>query len=345
MNLRELSESLGLSQTTVSRALNGYPEVREATRLRVQEAAKAANYSPNARARRLATGRAMSIGHVMPLNGREELVNPIFADFIAGAGEVYAREGYDLLLSMVPVEGAEAAYRQMAANASVDAVMVQAPTLDDPRVPLLQELGLPFLVHGRTASPGAYSWLDVANVRAFRRATDLLLDLGHRRIALLNGQETLDFALRRRRGFEEAMAARGVPVQPDFMHSDVMTEQYGYRTACALLDRDDAPTAFAVSSIIPAIGIRRAAGERGLRTGRDISIICHDDVLSYMDNDGINAPEGPAFTATRSSIRAAGQRCAEILLALIDDPNQPPIQELWETDLTLGRSTGPAPIR
>lgn len=343
MNLRELSESLGLSQTTVSRALNGYPEVREATRVRVQKAAKAANYSPNARARRLATGRAMSIGHVMPLNGREELVNPIFADFITGAGEVYAREGYDLLLSMVPEQGAEAAYRQMAANASVDAVMVQAPTLDDPRVALLQELGLPFLVHGRTAAPENYSWLDVANARAFRRATDLLLDLGHRRIALLNGQETLDFALRRRRGFEEAMAARGVPLRPEFLHGQIMTEQYGYRTASALLDRDDAPTAFVVASIIPAIGVRRAVGERGLRTGRDISIICHDDVLSYLDNEGVNAPEGPAFTATRSSIRAAGQRCAEILLNLIDDPGQPPIQELWETDLTLGRSTGPAP--
>ncbi|WP_341861761.1 substrate-binding domain-containing protein [Gymnodinialimonas sp. 57CJ19] len=343
MNLKELSEQLGLSQTTVSRALNGYPEVREATRQRVQAAAKAANYTPNSRARKLATGRSMAIGHVLPLSGREELVNPIFADFITGVGEVYAREGYDLLLSMVPVDGVETAYRQMAANASVDGVMVQAPTLHDPRIALLQELELPFVVHGRTAVADSYSWLDVANARAFRRATELLLDLGHRRICLLNGQETLDFALRRRRGFEEAMAERGVPVNPDFMHNDAMTEQYGYRTASALLDRDDAPTAFIVSSMIPAVGVRRAAGERGLRTGRDVSIICHDDVLSYMDNDGINAPKGPAFTATRSSIRDAGQRCAEILLSLIDNPNQPPVQELWETDLTLGRSTGPAP--
>lgn len=342
MNLRELSASLGLSQTTVSRALNGYPEVKEATRLRVQAAAKAANYSPNSRARRLATGRAMAIGHVMPLNGREELVNPIFADFIAGAGEIYAREGYDLHLAMVPIEGTEAAYRQMAANASVDAVMVQSPTLNDPRIALLKELGLPFIVHGRTAPPHDYNWFDIANARGFRRATDLLLDLGHRRIALLNGPETLDFALRRRRGFEEALCHRGLTPNPGFLHSDIMTEQYGYRTACALLDRDDAPTAFVVSSIIPAIGVRRAAGERGLRTGRDISIVCHDDVLSYLDNDGRDAPEGPAFTATRSSIRAAGRRCAEILLSLIDDPDQPPIQELWETDLTLGRSTGPA---
>lgn len=343
MNLKELSEHLGLSQTTVSRALNGYPEVREATRLRVQAAAKAAHYSPNSRARRLATGRAMAIGHVLPLNGPEEAMNPIFADFIAGAGEVYAREGFDLVLSLVPVEGMQAAYRQMAANASVDAVLLQAPTPDDPRVPLLQELGLPFMVHGRMAQTASYSWLDVANTRAFQRATDLLLDLGHRRIALLNGQETLDFARRRRHGFEEAMDARGLTVAPEHMHADIMTEQYGYRTASALLDGPMPPTAFVVSSIIPAIGVRRAAGERGLRAGSDVSIICHDDGLSYIDNDGIHAPQGPAFTATRSSIRDAGRRCAEILLSLIDTPDQPPIQELWEPDLILGRSTGPAP--
>lgn len=343
MNLKQLSESLGLSQTTVSRALNGYPEVREETRRRVLAAAKAANYAPNVKARRLATGRAMAIGHVFPLAGREELVNPIFADFIAGASEVYGREGHDLLLSMVPADEIETAYRQMAANASVDGFMVQAPTLEDPRVPLLQDLGLPFLVHGRTSAHDGYSWLDVANIRAFRRATDLLLDLGHRRIALINGQETLDFARRRRLGFEKAMADRDLSPNPDWMRSDVMTEQYGYRAAAEMLDSAEAPTAFLASSIIPAIGIRRAAGERGLKTGRDISIICHDDALSYMGNEGINAPDGPAFTATRSSIRAAGQRCAEILLSLIADPQRPPVQELWETDLTLGRSTGPAP--
>jgi len=343
MNLKQLSESLGLSQTTVSRALNGYPEVREQTRLRVLEAARAANYAPNARARRLATGRAMTVGHVMPLTDRQEMVNPIFADFIAGAGEVYARKGFDLLLSMVPFDGIEAAYRQMAANASVDGVIVQAPTSEDPRIPLLQDLGLPFLVHGRTTDHASYSWLDVANIRAFRRATDLLLDLGHRKIALLNGQEDLDFARRRRVGFEDALKARGLTTNPAWMRADIMTEQYGYRSAAEMLDSGDPPTAFLVSSIIPAIGARRAAGERGLRTGKDISIITHDDALSYLDNDGISAPEGPAFTATRSSIRAAGTRCAEILLSLIDDPDQPPIQEIWDTDLTLGRSTGPAP--
>lgn len=339
MNLKELAASLGLSQTTVSRALNGYPEVGEETRRRVLAAAQAANYQPNSRARRLATGRAMTIGHVITQTGKTEMVNPIFADFLAGAGEVYAAEGYDLLLSIVSTGEEERAYRQMAANGSVDGVMVQAPWVHDPRIALLRELKLPFLVHGRTESDEGHSWLDITNLRAFRDATAFLLDLGHRRIGLINGQENLDFAARRRRGFEEALAARGLSPDPGWMTEGVMTEGYGYRSASRMLGLDPAPTAILVSSVISAMGVRRAAGERGLTLGRELSVITHDDVLSYLNNDA----DGPSFTATRSSIRAAGGRCAEILIDLIRNPGRSPIQELWDTELTVGRTTGPAP--
>ena len=104
-----------------------------------------------------------------------------------------------------------------------------------------------------------------------------------------------------------------------------------------------APRLFSRPQSSPAVGIQRAAAERGLQVGRDVSIICYDDGLSYLGNEGTNAIGGPAFTSTRSSIRAAGVRCAEILLSLIENPDQPPVHELWEPDLTVGRSTGPAP--
>lgn len=339
INLKELAQSLGLSQTTVSRALNGYPEVKEETRLRIEAAARAANYAPNSRARRLATGRAMTIGHVIPISGDAEMVNPIFADFLAGAGEVYASEGYDLLLSIVDETQIDRAYRQMAANASVDAVMVQGPRVQDTRPTLLRDLGLPFLVHGRSQGSADYNWLDIANMRAFHRATSLLLDLGHRRIALLNGQEEMDFAARRRKGYLQALTERGIAPDPALMRAAVMTESYGYGAAREMLALPDAPTAFLVSSVISAIGLRQAISERGLVMGRDVSVITHDDVLSYLNNDR----EGPVFTATRSSIRAAGRRCAEILIDRIHNPDAPLVQELWEVELVLGRSTGPAP--
>ena len=141
MNLKELSETLGLSQTTVSRALNGYPEVNEDTRRRVVQAAERYNYKPNTRAKSLATGRSMAIGHVIPISTKHEMVNPIFADFIAGAGETYSNSGYDMLLSVVNDEDEEKAYREMAMKGSVDGIIVHGPRENDPRIELLIDEG------------------------------------------------------------------------------------------------------------------------------------------------------------------------------------------------------------
>ena len=111
MNLKQLSSALGLSQTTVSRALNGYPEVSEATRIKVELAAKQHNYNPSSRAKGLATGKALAIGHVIPVSTKHEMVNPIFGDFIAGAGEAYSRNGYEMVLSIVDDQNEESIYR------------------------------------------------------------------------------------------------------------------------------------------------------------------------------------------------------------------------------------------
>ena len=340
MNLRELATELGLSQTTVSRALNGYPEVSEATRQRVVAAAAAFNYHPDARARSLAMGQARAIGHVIPQSTKHEMVNVVFSDFIAGAGETYGTHGYDLLMSMVSDDTEEDAYRSLARKRSVDGVIVHAPRHDDPRIALLRELGLPFVVHGRSSEVTEdYTWLDVNNKRAIERATQFLIDLGHQRIALINGLEQMDFARRRRAGFCAALTARGLPVDPDLMRSAEMTEPYGHASAQEMLSRPNAPTAFIASSIVVAMGVRRAIEERGLRMGRDVSVICFDDVISYFPNQG---PE-PIFTATRSSVREAGRRCAALLLAQIEDPQTPVVHELWEAELVVGGSTGPAP--
>ncbi|MEL6587106.1 MAG: substrate-binding domain-containing protein, partial [Pseudomonadota bacterium] len=230
------------------------------------------------------------------------------------------------------------AYRQMASTGSVDGLIVHGPRLDDPRIALLQDMHLPFVVHGRGPEDShPYSFVDVDNNRAFRRATDLLLDLGHRRIALLNGNETMDFASRRRDGYVSALAGRGLAHDDTLMFSGEMSEQNGHAAALRMLSGADRPTAFLVSSLIMAIGVRRAVTDIGLNVGKDVSIVTHDDMLSYLGN----GTDVPIFTATRSSVRAAGRRCAEILLSHITTPDQPPVQEIWESDLVLGASTGP----
>ena len=340
MNLKELSSLLNLSQTTVSRALNGYPEVNEKTRKRVLDAARQHDYRPNARARNLAMGRSMCIGHVIPQAMHGDLSNLIFAEFVSGAAEIYREHGYDMVVSIVPDENELQTYRDLAGRQAVDGVIVHGPRVEDPRIPLLNELGLPFLVHGRsTRVDTSYTWLDVNNRRAIERATGYLVELGHRRIALVNGEERMDFAARRREGYVAALKSVGIEPDPALMDSGEMTEPRGFEAAMRMLDLPDPPTAFVVSSIVPTFGVRRALEASDLRLGKDVSVVCFDDDIGALPN---GSPDAPTYTATRSSVRAAGRRCAEILMSRIADNSQEHIQELWEAELLLGQSTSVA---
>jgi LacI family transcriptional regulator len=344
MNLKELSRLLNLSATTVSRALNGYPEVNAATRARVIDAARRHGYAPNQVAKRLATGRTMAIGYVVPLAGHTT-INPIFADFILGAGETYSALGYDMVLSIVPAESEGEAYETLARQHKVDGVMVHTTLRTDRRVDLLRRLGLPFLLHGRDGrTDEGYPWLDIDNRGAFRHATQHLLDLGHRRIALVNGLETMTFACHRREGYAAALAGAGLGLDPDLMRAGEMTELHGHASVRDLFAAPEPPTAFLCSAITIALGALRAVRELGLEPGRDVSIITHDDDLTFLPNVGPDpTTEGPLFTATRSSIRAAGRRCAEMLIERIREPDGPPPHELWQPDFVQGSSTGPCP--
>jgi len=338
MNLKELSENLGLSQTTVSRALNGYPEVSESTRKRVQIAAEKGNYRPNMRAMSLATGKAMAIGHVIPVASRGDVVNPIFAEFIAGASQTYSLYGYELMLTIAEIKDEESIYRSLAAKRAVDGVIVHSPKRDDTRLKLLKEIELPFVVHGQSCdSKEEYNWIDMNNKDAFKQATQLLIDLGHQNIALINGDETMSFALLRRNGYVDALTENNIPVRTDLLASAELTETYGYKTATEMLSRSSKPTAFLVSSYVVALGVRHAISQAGLTMGKDVSVIIHDDDLSYFDNGGAV----PQFTATRSSVREAGILAAEMLLKIIDNPKQVPQNCLLEAQLTMGLSTGP----
>lgn len=233
-------------------------------------------------------------------------------------------------------------YREFRARGAVDGVIVQAPAVNDERIALLNEIGLPFVVHGRSTGVDVpYSWIDVNNTQAFRRATEFLIQLGHRRIALINGLERMDFAFRRRKGYTRALEAAGLTPDPILMCTDEMTEEFGFKKTRHMLSLDDPPTAIICSSILSAIGIRRALQEAGLVMGRDLSVITHDDDLSYLKN----GQDLPIFTATRSSVRMAGELLADALVQLISAPDEGPITRLLEAQLVVGSSTGPAPIQ
>lgn len=337
MRLKDLANHLGLSQTTVSRALNGYPEVNEATRLRVAETAQRLGYRPNASALRLATGRSGAIG--MVLRGSSEF-GPHTSEFMGGLGGRLAQEEVDILVTTVETQADEiAAYRRAAASQKVDAFILHSPTLKDERAELLLELKIPFVLHGRTNIGQTVPWLDIDNTGAVERATSHLLDLGHRRIALLNGVKGRTFAEHRELGYLAALSARGVSFDPALMSNTPFTDEVGFRVAQSMLELRPRPTAFLSGSMMTALGVFRAIRQAGLVLGKDVSMIAHDDVFPYLNADNMY----PTMSTTRSSIRQAGVRMAELVLQLLAGKSGEDIHELWPVDLVLRQSSGPAP--
>lgn len=339
MKLKELADALGLSQTTVSRALNGYPEVNEDTRSRVVEAARRFHYRPNASARRLATGRVGAIGAVLHAH-RSQLIDPHYVEFLAGVGERLAEDEIDIVLSPTKTEGEETpSYRRMATGKRVDALILSSPPIEDERVKLLAGLGMPFILHGRTINQPGHAWLDIDNESAFRQATKYLLDLGHTRIGLINGYTSYTYAEHRDRGYRRELAARGVPVDERLIAEALMTDDNGYRLMERFLTEKPRPTAILVSSMMMALGCFRAIRAAGLELGKDVSLIAHDDVFPFLNADRMY----PTLTTTRSSIRAAGTRVAELVLEMLRGRDAETIHELWPVDLIIRGSTGPVP--
>ena len=335
MRLKDLAEHLGLSQTTVSRALNGYPEVNETTRLRVAETAARLGYRPNASALRLATGRSGAVGLV--LRGAEEL-GPHMSEFLAGMGGRMATEEIDILVATVDSYSDEvAAYRRIAASQKVDAIVLHSPKIVDERVKLLKDLNMPFVLHGRSNIGETVAWLDIDNTGAVERATSHLLDLGHRRIALLNGIKGRTFAEHREIGYRAALSARGVAFDQALMGNSVFTDEVAFRLAQAMLDLRPRPTAFIAGSMMTALGVFRAIRQAGLTLGKEVSLIAHDDVFPYLNADNMY----PTMSTTRSSIRQAGTRVAELILQILAGKNIEDVHELWPVELVLRESTGP----
>jgi LacI family transcriptional regulator len=336
MNLKEFAARIGLSQTTVSRAMSGYPEVRPQTRQRVLEAAEKLGYRPNISAQRLATGRAGAIGIVFQGGGR---FGPHSSEFMGGLSTRLQEDGIDILVSTVETDVDEvAAYRRFAASKRVDAVIVHTPACTDARITVLQALGLPFIVHGRSTAERPFAFLDIDNFGAIETATRHLADLGHRRIALINGNTVSTYARDRDDAYRTTLAARGLTVDPGLVGHGDFTDETGFRLMQAFLALPLPPTAVIAGSMMSALGAMRAIRIAGLTVGEGVSLIAHDDVFPYLSPDNLV----PSVTTTQSPIRAAGERIGDMALRLLQGEAPETLQEVWPVDFRIRGSTGPA---
>ena len=184
MSLKAIAKELGISVTTVSRALNGYDDVSQETRARVEAEAKRRGYRPNTFARRLKMGKIDAVGLVFPVRPAP-LNNTVFLEMVGEISHELARYEIDLLLIADDEQADKHGYMRMVQSRRVDALIVAHTLDDDPRLTQLLSSGFPFLALGRSRLPQPYAWFDFDNYAGTYRATRHLISQGHRRIALL----------------------------------------------------------------------------------------------------------------------------------------------------------------
>lgn len=274
--LKSLAAELGLSITTVSRALADYDDVSPKTRTRVKQVAQRLGYIPNQSARRLVTGRADAVGMIVPLP-HDELHDPFISELLVHIAQALHRLPHlDLLLSYAHQGDSELdIYRRFVQGRRVDAFIIARTRKNDPRVDFLLHHHMPFISHGRTGQSADHAWVDTDARHGFALATRRLIEYHHRRIVLLNLPSDLYTAELRSIGFHTEMSAAGLA---GTVVNCELQERSAYQTTLGLLRQTPAPTALLCASDVLALGALKALRELGLSPGKDVSIVGCDDL-------------------------------------------------------------------
>lgn len=337
MSLKKIAEELGLSLTTVSRALNGYPEVAEQTRLAVQAAAARQRYKPNASARGLALGRADAVGLVFPITPGD-LGDEQFLDVAAAMSERLAQEGLDLLIISASARDELAAYERAITGRRIDAFVVARTRVSDVRLALLRERQVPFVAYGRSATlRPPYAWMDFDNEAGAMMAAQRLLSLGHRRLGYLGAPAEYNFAAQRFTGFARTVAEGGGSLVEGAVERVALDRRSGYAAMQRLLALPVRPTAVLVDNNLAGVGAVHAVMHAGVALGRELSLIVYDGLgVDSVIRSAITSVSQPTPTAT-------GTTLAEMTLSLLKGESPERLQCLRMPRLEPGESDGPAP--
>ncbi|MBM2614811.1 LacI family DNA-binding transcriptional regulator [Actinoplanes sp. LDG1-06] len=326
----DVARAAGVSKGTVSFALNGRPGVAEETRQRILDAARDLGWTPSHQARALSVKRALAVGLVLAREPELLGADPFFPAFIAGVERTLSDRGQALVLQVVPEAEEEAGYRRLAADGRVDGVFLLDLRVADPRIALLEELGLPAVSIARPDVPSGFPAVLVDDRPGIAAAVRHLVELGHRRIAHVAGPSQFLHAQVRREAFTQALADAGLPpghiVEADFSAAG------GARATRELLAHQ--PTAIVYANDLMAIAGLSVASELGVVVPGQLSI-------TGFDNTALAAYVSPPLTTVRTDPYLWGRAAADALLASIeggtvDDVPVPPAQ------LVVRASTAPA---
>lgn len=334
-NINDIAEKAGVAPATVSRALNGYADIADATRERILKLAEEHNYRPSARARQLARGRVETVAFVLPATTRHK-ADPFLSDFLDALASALSAHDYDLLVATVADGEPETeVFRRLVAARKCAGFVLTNSRDDDPRITLLQEMKVPFVVYGRANVADDYAHLDMDNAAGLAGMVDHLAALGHQRFAYLDLSEQATFARLRRQGFDAGIARNSV-AQDQVAYVSVPHTSAGGQTAVArLFDGGDShrPTAVVCPADVVAIGAIQALSARGYQVGRDVSVTGYDGVP-------LGAFTAPPLTTMSQPTAEIGHRLIEILFKVMNGADPASFNAILKPTLVRRESDG-----
>lgn len=337
VTIQTLANDLGLSKSTVSRALNGYADISLETKRRVSARALKIGYHPSSQARGLRSGLTQSIGLVLDMDSGNTH-RPFLSHFIDGISRQISESGWTLSVATAHgMVGMIDTHRKLLLDHKVDGFIIPRNHVSDGRVALLREARIPFVVYGRCDANDDTPCFDILSEDSMREAVQRLASFGHHRIAYIGGHAGAKYQQFRLSGFKQGMIEAGLQADPELYLAMATTEEQGHRAGNALWTLDLPPSAIVCAVDRAAIGACQAAIELGLQPGHDVSVIGYD-----------GTPEGqyakPKLTTFAVDNHYAGKTLARLLLNIIQGRLIEPLHELHTAQLIPGDSDGPATL-
>lgn len=333
ITIRDVARRAGVGLGTVSRVINHSPLVNEETRTRVERVVAELDYVPNSAARGLPRGRTNTIAVIVPFFTRPSII-----ERLRGVENTFAQTEYDLIVYNVETPARrDQCIREVPRRGRVDGVLVVSLPPRQADVAYLAKANVPIvLVDAHHPSLDKLNRLVVEDVWGGQRATEYLIELGHRRIAFVGDSPDSPFNFTssndRLHGYRIALRKAHIPFEREYVAQGEHGRIQARELALALLRLPNRPSAIFAASDTQAMGVLEAARDIGLRVPHDLSVVGYDD---------IEVAEYLGLTTMRQSLYESGKRGVELLLHAIEHPFAQPISEVLPTELIVRESTAP----
>ncbi len=332
--ISDVARMAGVSTMTVSRVINNSGYISQATRERVERAIEQLGYVPNALARGLRFKQTKTIALILT-----DITNPFFTTLARGVEDAASEQGFSVIFCNTDEdEGDESEYLNMLLQKQVDGILLVPARCSSESISMLQSRSVPVVVLDRRVSGVQVDSVRGDSEEGAYRLVQHLLEMGHRRIAVLTGPRSVTTATDRVVGYRRAMVEAGLEVDESMVLHDAFSQEAGYRMAQLALGIASRPTALFAGNNFIAAGAFRALHEAGLRVPEDISLVAFDDLQLPLAMD-------PFLTVAAQPAYEMGRRATELLLdRLAGDAPAEGREIVLPVTVVVRRSSAPPPL-